>query len=102
MVHIDPSYGPEIHTENLDFNQHHLQQVNETPFIQHGDLSHHIEPLNPDNQINHLLSGDAIFLEETSSELDQWICELQQKTQKVISLSTSDLDFLQCFCEMRE
>jgi len=51
--------GPEIHNENLDFNQHHLCQANETCFGQHGNLSHHIDPLNTNNQIEHILYGDA-------------------------------------------
>ena len=94
--------GPEIHNEILDFNQHHLCQANETPFGQHGNLSHHIDPLNSNNQIEHLLTGDASFPEKTPPELDERIDELQQKTQEEISLSISNADFIHCFKGMRE
>ena len=67
----------------------------------HGDLSHAIDPLNPDNQIDQLLSGDAIFPEETPPKLEQWVFELQQKTHEAISLNISDADFLQSFLGIR-
>ena len=93
---------PEIHDHLLQFNQNHFRQANDTPFGQHGTLAHHVDPLNPNNQHEELLSGTATFLEDTTPELDQWIQELEQKSNEEIDLQISEEDFIHCFRRMKE
>ena len=64
----------------LHFNQIHL--ANNTPFGQHGNLAHYIDPMNPNNQHDNILDGTHLFDADTSPELDQWINELQWKTEQ--------------------